>query len=266
MSCNKGAEMQYFFPQLSFFPILVGVVVIALFCLNAYFFVFKTSLFDHLEQKPLIPPFISVPTTILSLIVGFMASSVWENTTLAVSSLQDEKLALQRLYLLPLQPISLKPELLTEVGKYESLVRQKEWGMRYNIEKIDEVDAVLEEIYSIAWAADRAKCSEQGLIYKCNSDEIVGELIRVINQLNAAREQRIMLGSLSNFDYFGKWLFIYLLAQISAINIAAEHRSNPKGAVIALAVFCACTALVFSMISVYIHPYKGFNALRPTLL
>jgi hypothetical protein len=47
------------------------------------------------------------------------------------------------------------------------------------------------------------------------------------------------------------------------IDAGAVHRANRHTAITAIVLWCLCTALVFSMIKLQIHPYKGFNPLTP---
>ena len=69
--------MLYFFPTFGLAPILLAVIVSTTLGVAAYLIVFKTRLFDHLINKPLVPPYIVIPTSVLALLLAFMASSAW---------------------------------------------------------------------------------------------------------------------------------------------------------------------------------------------
>ena len=153
----------------------------------------------------------------------------------------------------------------SELTKYLSFVQKIEWGQHYNTKRSTEVDTIILQLYKMAWSADEAgqviQLSERNI-----SATIVTEIINSLKQLETAREQRLMLGKLANFGYLRQWLLVYILALISAVTIAAIHRSNQRGSVIALAIFCACIATVFSLISTHMHPYRGASAFLPSLL
>jgi hypothetical protein len=257
--------MQYIFPQFSYVGAVVAIAVSVAIGLVAYFFVFKTSLFDHLVKQPLVMTFVVVPCIVLAMILGFMASSVWQNTETAQSSLQNERLALARLNSLPFGLRSSDEAFKNELTKYVSFVQRIEWGRHYNTKRSTEVDAVIFHLYKMAWSADQTSQATQ-LSERNISVAILSELINSLKQLESAREQRLMLGKLAKFGYLRQWLLVYILALISAVTIAAIHRNNQQGSVIALAIFCASIATVFSLISTHMHPYRGASAFLPSLL
>jgi hypothetical protein len=83
--------MLYFFPTFGFGPVILAFVISAALGLAAYLIVFQTRLFDHLINKPLVAPYIGVPNTVLALLLAFMASSVWQNTSSAATALQTRQ-------------------------------------------------------------------------------------------------------------------------------------------------------------------------------
>ena len=90
----------------------------------AYLIVFKTRLFDHLINKPLVPPYIVIPTSVLALLLAFMASSAWQNTTTAAAALQNEATALNRLGIIAATSPALARELKGDLSSYIQLVVQ----------------------------------------------------------------------------------------------------------------------------------------------
>lgn len=258
--------MQYFFPNFVYGPVLTAIIVGAIVGVNAHILVFRTKLFDHLLEKPLIPTFLAVPTTTLALILGFMASSAWQNSTAAMTSAQNERLALLRLQLLPLVPESFASAFSYELKNYKSSVQEIEWGTDFNMKKYELVDASLQRLNSLIWNSEKQTCNKNNISHDCPSSLLIGELLREIDRLQIAREQRISIGMLSNFGYLNKWFLVYLLAQISAINLAAVHRHNRTGAVTALAIFCFSVGVMFASIALFLHPYRGVSALMPSLL
>ena len=89
---------------------------------------------------------------------------------------------------------------------------------------------------------------------------------KYIEELHTARDKRLALGRMANFGYLNKWMIIYFLILISCFNISLVHKGKPKSAKSALIVFGLCCILVMSIVSLYIHPYKGPNALKSSEL
>jgi hypothetical protein len=117
--------------------------------------------------------------------------------------------------------------------------------------------------YRRAWTIDAGACTVREPGSLCTTKAMAAEILTEIKQLEAAREQRLSSGSQSNLGYARKWAFIYLLTLVSNVVLGAVHRANRSTAITAIVLWCLCTALVFSMIKLHIHPYKGFNPLTP---
>jgi hypothetical protein len=255
--------MLYFFPTFGLAPILLAVIVSTTLGVAAYLIVFKTRLFDHLVNKPLVPPYIVIPTSVLALLLAFMASSAWQNTTTAAAALQNEATALNRLGIIAATSPALARELNGDLSLYIQLVEQGEWGKEYNMKRQPEVDQTLSNLYKEAWTIDAGACTVRDAGSQCTTQAMAAEILTEIKQLEAAREQRLSIGSQSNLGYARKWAIIYLLTLVSSITIGAVHRAHRPTAITAIVIWCLCTALVFSMIKLHTHPYKGFNPLRP---
>ena len=81
---------------------------------------------------------------------------------------------------------------------------------------------------------------------------MAAEILTEIKQLEAAREQRLAIGSQSNLGFARKWAFIYLLTLVSNVTLGAVHRASRHTAITAIVLWCLCIALVFSMIKLHI--------------
>jgi hypothetical protein len=255
--------MLYFFPTFGLGPILLAVIVSTTLGVAAYLIVFKTRLFDPLVNKPLVPPYIVIPTSVLALLLAFMASSAWQNTTTTASALQNEATALNRLGIIAATSPALARELKGDLSSYIRLVEQGEWGKEFNTKRQSEVDQTLSNLYKRAWTIDAGACTVREAGSQCTTKAMAAEILTEIKQLEAAREQRLSIGSQANLGYGRKWAIIYLLTLVSNITLGAVHRASRQTAITAIVIWCLCTALVFSMIKLHIHPYKGFNPLMP---
>lgn len=255
--------MLYFFPDFGHGPFIFALIISAALGLTAYLIVFKTRLFDHLINKPLVAPYIGVPNTVLALILAFMASSVWQNTSAAVTALQNEATALNRLSIIASTSLSLSAELNGELSSYRQRVEQIEWGRDHNMRRDPEIDQRLSSLYARAWRIDAGACAVRSPESVCTTKAMAAEILTEIKQLESAREQRLSIGSQSNFGHARKWAIIYLLTLVSNITLGAVHRANRPAAITAIVLWCLSTALVFSMITLHVHPYKEPDALRP---
>lgn len=47
--------------------------------LLSYYLVYKTPLFNHLIEVPLVPPFLALPAIMFAFLMGFMSSDAWQN-------------------------------------------------------------------------------------------------------------------------------------------------------------------------------------------
>ena len=99
--------MHYFFSDFSYAPLVTAILVSILCAVLGYNLAFKIRFFKELEESPIVPTFIAIPPTFLALLIAFMASAVWQNSSNAHAALQQERIALKKLYLLP----EISPEL-----------------------------------------------------------------------------------------------------------------------------------------------------------
>jgi len=251
--------MLYYLTSFALGPILLAVFVSATLGVASYIIVFKTRMFDHLINKPLVPPFIVIPISILALLLAFMASSAWQNRTTAISALQSEAIALNRLSIIAATSPALASELKGDLSSYIHLLERGEWGNAHTMRRQQEVDQILSNLFKRAWTIDAGACTAQRTGSQCITKAMAAEILTEIKQLEAAREQRLSISRQSNMGYRKKWAIIYLLTLVSNITILAVHRAYRKTAISAVILWCLCTALVFSMIKLYIHPYKGFD-------
>lgn len=258
--------MYYLFPQFAFIPIAFALFMSAILGASAYWLVFKTRVFDHLLKTPLVPPYIVAPLTVLSLLLAFMTSSAWQNSTLALSSLQDEATAINRLSAVILIDQDKTANVRNRLFVYTSLVDREEWGRDHNMKRHEGVDRALTDLYTTIWRAERCQDPEPANQNQCLSKTVLSEMLSEVKQLETAREQRLSIGTQAKLGYAGKWTLIYLLTLVSNITIGAVHRSARKTALTSIAIWCTCTTLVFSMITLHMHPYRGYEALPPSLM
>lgn len=253
--------MQYLFPEFTYGPVLTVLLLTSIIGALAHALVFKTSRFDSLIKAPLAAAYVTVPATALIFIAGFLASFVWQNSQQARAALSEERLALSRLHHALVESQELQSGIRKGVEAYVSLVREKEWAENYNTQPSPEVERALNDLKGLLRAS---QTSAHGTAAAANL--AARDLLRDLESLEKAREKRLELGGFSRFGYLDKWVILYLMLLVSAINVAAVHRIDPRTAGIALCVYCTAMALMFSVIALSIHPYKGPGALTAASL
>ena len=58
-------------------PLLASFICSLGIGIASYLLVFKTKLFDHLLDVPLVPPFLALPAIMFAFLMGFMSSDAW---------------------------------------------------------------------------------------------------------------------------------------------------------------------------------------------
>ena len=250
--------MHYFFSDFSYAPLVTAILVSILCAVLGYNLAFKIRFFKELEESPIVPPFIAIPPTFLALLIAFMASAVWQNSSNAHAALQQERIALKKLYLLPETTPELKIKKENYLNNYVSIVQQEEWGKSNNMHAVQSADDMLDSLLLFVFTNQH-----DAMIKK---EDFKNDADKYIEELHTARDKRLALGRMANFGYLNKWMIIYFLMLISCFNISLVHKGKPKTAKSALIVFGLCCILVMSIVSLYIHPYKGPNALKSSEL
>lgn len=258
--------MLYFFPEHPFLSVPAAFVLNISCAFIAYYFVFKVRFFAFLSEKPPVAPFFSVPVAFLSLMVAFIAASVWQNSATAKTAVMNERTALATLYALPLRSPELRGAVDTLLDRYLVLVKTSEWGLNFNASRDENVDLVLKRLIAEASAMSDPEACESNNGTSCPTEIVVADFVRSLDKLDLAREQRLSLGQPQTGEFWGRWELLYLLALMAYVGVGAVHRPNPRTALFAIAVTCISVATAFSMITLYMHPYKGPGAMTHSLL
>ena len=93
---------------------------------------------------------------------------------------------------------------------------------------------------------------------------VTAAYINALDNLRVARQQRLSLGLQG--DLTVKWILALSLAFVSAVTVAAVHRENSYKAKMAVTLFCAGAWIAFCMVALHIYPYRGPQAISPSML
>lgn len=244
--------------------------IIATFCwslgigLLAYYLVFKTKLFDSLLLVPLAAPFVGIPAVLFAFLMGFMSSDAWQNFSHARTALINEASAVSRLAYVQLKDPQLQKSYRANLISYLEAVLNDEWEKSANGSSSPKAKAALDQLSSAVWGGSNA-CStgskQRGACIDAYTSTI---LLKAHDDLRNAREQRLSLGYIKSVNT--KWLLAILLAFVSAVTVAAVHRSNQKTGLIALVLFCSSIWISLCIVTMFSNPYKWAERLNPVPL
>lgn len=96
--------------------------------LLSYYLVYKTKLFNHLIEVPLVPPFLALPAVMFAFLMGFMSSDAWQNYSYARTALINESVAVKRILKIPVGAPELQQDIKLSMQTYLEGVLNEEWA------------------------------------------------------------------------------------------------------------------------------------------
>jgi len=250
---------QYYDGTLS--PIIAAFFWSVAIGLASFFLVYKTKLFDNLVEHPLAPPFLCLPAIMFAFMMGFMSADAWQNFSHARSSLINEASAVSRLVSIPMKNPEYQHSYSANLQTYLEAVLNEEWGKSSKDAGSPKAREALKNMSINIWRGSIA-CMNPALKQgDCVDSFTSTSLIKAHDDLRNAREQRLSLGYLE--DAKVKWILAIILALISALSVAAVHRTNQKTGVISLILICGAIWTSFGIVTMYSNPYKWAERLEP---
>jgi hypothetical protein len=241
-------------------PVVSALSWTLLIGLASFFLVYKTKFFDQLLSTPLVPPFLALPAIMFAFLMGFMSADSWQNFAYARTAMINEASAISRLANIPILPPEFQAKSNVYLQSYLEASLKEEWAGTHNEVVSPKARESLDNLGSTIWSADRY-CMDTKKVNDCTSAAAISAFTKAVDDLRLAREQRLSLGYQSSRN--AKWLLVILLGFISALSVAAVHRHNQKTGVIASVLFCISLWIAFSMIALYINPYKWSESVKP---
>jgi hypothetical protein len=244
----------------SLIPVITALTWSVMISLTSLLLVYKTKLFDQLLKTPLVPPFLALPAIMFAFLMGFMSAEAWQNFTYARTAMINESSAITRLLNIPINPPEFQVKSNAYLQSYLEASLNEEWAKTHNEVVSPKAKESLDGLEANLWNADRY-CVEVLKGTNCTSTTALSSFVKGIDDLRNAREQRLSLGYQSSRN--AKWLLAILLGFISALSVAAVHKHDRKTGVIASILFCSCLWITFSMIALYINPYRWSESIQP---
>ena len=229
--------------------------------LLSYYLVYKTRLFNHLIEVPLVPPFLALPAVMFAFLMGFMSSDAWQNYSYARTALINESVAITRILKIPVGTPELQNSIKLSMQKYLEGVLNEEWGDSINKSPSPKAQASIDSMELSIWEGVAACGQASGKSHLCIDSAMSGAFIGALNDLRAARKQRLSLGYVGSAD--GKWILAIILGLISVISVAAVHRHNIKTGITALILYCLSIWIALGIAVLFSNPYEGSERLKP---
>ncbi len=229
--------------------------------LLSYYLVYKTPLFNHLIEVPLIPPFLSLPAVMFAFLMGFMSSDAWQNYSYARTALINESVAITRILNIPVGTPELQNNIKLTVQTYLDGVLNEEWADSKNKSPSPMAQASIDAMELSIWQGVAACGQVSGKGLPCIDSTMSSAFIGALNDLRTARRQRLSLGYVGSAD--GKWILAIFLGLISVISVAAVHRHNIKTGITALILYCLSIWIALGIALLFSNPYEGSERLKP---
>ena len=100
--------------------------------LLSYYLVYKTRIFNHLIEVPLVPPFLTLPAVMFAFLMGFMSADAWQNYSYARTALINESVAITRILKIPVGTPELQNSIKLSMQTYLEGVLNEEWADSIN--------------------------------------------------------------------------------------------------------------------------------------
>ncbi len=246
-----------YFPTRPYAPLVATLLWCLGIGLIAHFAVFRLRIFEGLAKFPMAPPMLGLPAVMFTFMMAFMGSAAWQNISLAQTSLINERTAIIRLAAVPVLPDSARQQSQARLRDYLAAAVDEEWVATHNQQPSPGAEAALDRLESDMWAAN-ALCRTQTTAAACSSALATSTYIKALDDLRAARDHRLALGTQGARPL--KWFFAIALALMTAFAIAAIQRANQRTAAISQVLFCICAWIILSMVALHIQPYRGPDA------
>ena len=202
--------------------------------------------------KGVVAPFMSALAAILAILIGFLASDIWDRERRAAAAVRMEAnqlVALDRLAaVFDLQ----RAPLDTAIRAYASTVVQKEWPSMARQQASNDADVALDEILKAVDALQLGKAGRGDLDRLMTSTAL---------EVRAARNTRLALSQDHSEDV--KWISVLVLAVMSQVSVALVHLERARPQIAALAVLTISLIVVIGLLAAHELPFAPPLGISP---
>jgi hypothetical protein len=203
-----------------------------------------------------VPPYFSAIMAIFGILIGFLASDVWDRNRRAAADVQIEGASLTTLDALASAADWPVVEIRRAIRRYASAVIEKEWpSMASEGTGAKEAETALGALLKTVAATASSRAAKKGLD---------GVLLDTALKVQAARANRLIISA--DYSESVKWACVLILALVGQISIALVHLDRPRPQVAAMTIFTLSMVVILALIAAHEGPFQPPLAIKPTPL
>jgi hypothetical protein len=202
--------------------------------------------------RGVVAPFFGGIVIIFSILVGFLASDVWDRNRRAAAIVRGEGASLVSLHTLAAALGAPHVAIDRAIRAYATALINKEWPWMENGEASPEAEAAQDELLQTVAQSDLAAAGKVAL------DRL---LLDTALRVREARGDRLAFSS--DFSENFKWSCVLLMALMAQISLAAVHLNEARAQIAAMVIFTASIVLVIGLIAAHEGPFQPPLGIRP---
>jgi len=208
-----------------------------------------------MQFEGVVAPFFSLPAVLFSLTAALLATSIWDNYSVAIKAIKNESQGIVSIISLAnsVEPFQ-KTNLSVLAKEYTKSVVDDEWQA---LSRSRSASPTTEEKFN-ALRTEIFKASNM-VFDKAESEALLNTFFTI----NTARETRLAYAS---FDLHPiRWYAILFLAVLALVTVAFIHLAKPKTLIVAMIIATLTILTPLCMIALtFSSPYEGVIAISKT--
>ncbi len=192
-----------------------------------------------------VAPFVGAAVTVFAILVGFLASDVWDRSRRASAAVRAEATDLMSLH--ALAKVMGKPHESIDraIEGYVIAVIRFEWPSMRGGEPAPEAEAAQDALLQTVAKPDSV----------ASGNALDRLLLDTALKVREARIERLALSS--DFSASDKWACVLLMALMAQISVSAVHLHEARAQFAAIAIFTASSILVIGLIRANEGPFQS---------
>ncbi len=195
--------------------------------------------------RGVVAPFVGAIVIIVGILVGFLASDVWDRNRRAAATVRGEGANLVSLHALAAALGAPHFAIDRAILAYTIAVIDMEWPRMEKGEASPEAEAAQDELLQTVAQSDFAVAGNAAL------DRL---LLDTALKVREARGDRLAFAS--DFSENFKWSCVLLMALMAQISVAAGHLDEARAQIAAMAIFTTSIVLVIGLIAAHEGPFQ----------
>jgi hypothetical protein len=195
--------------------------------------------------RGVVAPFFGGIVIIFSILVGFLASDVWDRNRRAAATVRGEAASLISLHALAAALGSPHVAIDRAIRAYAIAVIDMEWPRMENGEVSPEAEGAQDELLQTVAQSDFSVAGNAAL------DRL---LLDTALRVREARSDRLAFSS--DFSENFKWSCVLLMALMAQISVAVVQLDQARAQIAAMVIFTASIVVVVGMIATHEGPFR----------